>query len=65
MMTEEMKIAYEYVKKHPGTRLRYIPLTKLTTIQSLHELETIGMVYRVLHRDLANMEIYDKWYITT
>ena len=59
----------EYLSKYPGSRKREIASELQVWVASkelsnaLYELLFEGRVFRRLHKDPANMEFYDKWYI--
>lgn len=57
----------EAIKENPGRRMREIaylvsmdPIKEVLPI--LHRLKTKGKIKFVMHRDIANMEFYDRWY---
>lgn len=56
-----------YLYDHPYTRLRYIASDLHTTrekiIPALYELKKNGYVSYREHRDMANMELYDEWFV--
>lgn len=60
---------YNYIKENPGVRKRdiaselHIWVCDKNLSNMLYELLLEGRVFRRLHRDPANMEFYDKWYI--
>ena len=60
---------YEYLKENPGARKRdianelHIWVCDKYLSNILYELLHEGRVFRRLHRDPANMEFYDKWYM--
>ena len=54
--------------ENPGLRMRTIasfihknPIKDV--LPALHRLEAQGIVKSVTHKDMANMELYDKWYV--
>lgn len=54
--------------ENPGLRMRMIaslacmnPVKEV--LPALHRLKNEGKIKSVTHRDMANMEIYDRWYI--
>ena len=58
----------EFLTENPGCRMRTIasfirknPVKEV--LPALHKLESEEKVKSVLYRDMANMEIYDKWYV--
>ena len=60
---------YNYIKENPGVRKRdiaselHIWVCDKDLSNMLYELLREGRVFRRLHRDPANMDFYDKWYI--
>lgn len=58
-----------YLNRYPGARKRFIaskihsPVNGIF-LHSFSELEDIGFIQRVTINDPANMEFYDKWYLT-
>ena len=59
----------EYLSKYPGARKRdiaselHVWVASKELSNALYELLSEGRVFRRLHRDSANMEFYDKWYV--
>ncbi len=60
---------YEYLRENPGARKcdiaseLHIWLGDKYLSNMLYELLQEDRVFRRLHKDSANMEFYDKWYI--
>ena len=60
---------YNCIKENPGVRKRdiaselHIWVCDKDLSNMLYELLREGRVFRRLHRDPANMDFYDKWYI--
>lgn len=56
------------IREHPGLRKReiasYLNCHHFTIITTLHEMEEDGLVRTVYHHDSAQMEFYDKYFIT-
>ena len=55
------------IKENPGYRMRAIaylvsmgPIKEVLPI--LNRLKTKGKIKSEMHRDIANMEFYDRWY---
>ena len=57
----------EYIKSHEGCRKRDIAdALKVWVgdiVKPIFELESDHKIYRVIYRDNAQMEFYDKWYL--
>ena len=59
-----------YLNDYPGSRKRYIAsavhiwLCDKRFLQAMRELENDGMIHSIYFSDPANMEYYDKWYLT-
>ena len=56
------------LQQHPGLRKReiasYLQCHHFTLITTLHEMEEDGLVRTVAHHDTAQMEFYDRYYLT-
>lgn len=55
------------VSLHPGARKReimsYVCGERLEVITVVSQLEREGLLRRETYRDIANMELYDKYYV--
>lgn len=59
-----------YLNRWPGARKRSIASAigiwqcEATFLECMRDLRNAGLIYRINHSDPANMEFYDKWYLT-
>ena len=58
----------EFLSENPGCRMRTIasfihknPIKEV--LPALTRLKNEGKIKSVMHRDMANMEFYDRWYV--
>lgn len=55
------------IREKPGLRIReiagYVGCGNFEVSKLLHELKREGVVYSVYHRDFANMDCYDMWFV--
>jgi len=58
------------IQQHPGIRKREISSDlhvwqcNSEFLRAMHDLENAGLIYAFTYKDPANMEFFDKWYLT-